>query len=841
MDEHSFVQLLEHVLTPDTNIVKHATGTLRRDYYSKPESLPALLHLLRTHPNPQIRQLAAVEARSLVPKFWVARGDGPSQIPAELKLQLRESILQSTIEEANSLVKHSSARVISSMAKIDLPVGEWTDLPGFLVRAASSDRAENREVGVYILFTLIESLEEVVADKWHEFLPLFSQTINDQGSMAVRLNTLLALGKMAESLNSEKHPDGVAAFKEVLPSMVAVLKELIDAADEEKANSAFEVFQTLLIVDSTLISSHFRDLVQFFSDLASSTNVDDDFRSKAMAFLMSCLRYKKMKMQSLKLGEQLTLRALQIVTEFRDLEDSDETSPARSALGLLDYLSASLPPSQVVVPLLNVLPQYTGSRDPEYRKAAVLALGMCVEGAPDFIATQISSIFPVVLQLLSDPEARVRQAALHTVAQLADDLAEDMGKEHSRLIPALIRLLDSRDGSDAWKAACNAIDAVLVGIDKKDVGAYLPTLMPRLSEMFQRDDLKLKAAAVGGIGSTAQAAKDGFSPYFQATMGALFPYISVKDSEDELDLRGVVVDAMGNIAEAVGMQAFTPYVQPLMQSTMDALNLGHSRLRETSFMFFSTMARVYREEFTPFLPNVTQALFQSLEQTETDIDVEIGELAKDAIITSVGAVGTRKVSLGEDIQAEIQPIDIDADDEDDALWDELNAVNAVALEKEVAAEVIGEVLSNCKEGYLQYLEKTVELLALKAQHPYEGVRKASISTLWRAYATLWQVMQNKGMTKWLPGLPLKVQPSPELVRLGNVVINCTLANWSIETDRQIYCNGYLRKYCRDAFSLWARLFGRCNRNNYSRACKSACSYLEEATSVSTRRGRRRAP
>ena len=35
---------------------------------------------------------------------------------------------------------------------------------------------------------------------------------------------------------------------------------------------------------------------------------------------------------------------------------------------------------------------------------------------------------------------------MHTVAQLADDLAEDIGKEHSRLIPALIRLLDSCDG-----------------------------------------------------------------------------------------------------------------------------------------------------------------------------------------------------------------------------------------------------------------------------------------------------------------------------------------------------------------------------------------------------------
>lgn len=780
--------LIRHVPSciADTSIVKHATVTLHRDYYSKPEVVPALFSILRTHQSPQIRQLSAVEARNLIPQYWGAKDGAPSGIPPNLKPQLRESILNSTISEPDSLAKHSCARVISSIAKIDLPLGEWHDLPGLLLQVAASGEAGNRDVGVYILFTLLESLEEAVADRWRDFLPLFARTINDQESMSVRLNTLLALGKMAEFLNSDEHADGVAAFREVLPAMVAVLKELIDTGDEEKANPAFEVFQTLLIVDSALISSHFGDLVQFFSELSISTKVDDDFRSKAINFLISCLRYKKLKMQALRVGEQLTLRAVQIVTEFKELEDTDEMTPSRSALGLLDYLSASLPPSQVVVPLLNILPHYTASTDPEYRKAAVLALGMCVEGAPDFIATQITSIFPVVLSLLSDPEARVRQAALHTVAQLADDLSEEMGKEHARLIPALIGMLDSNDGLVIWKAACNAIDAVLIGIDQKDVEGYLPALMPRLSSMFQRDDLKLKAAVVGGIGSSAQAAKDSFVPYFPATMNTLFPFVSIKDSEEELDLRGVVVDAMGAIAEAVGMQAFTPYVEPLMQSATDALSLNHPRLRETSFMFFSIMSKVYGEEFTPFLSGVTAALFHSLELTETDIDEVIEDLAAGTTITSVGASGTQKALLGGGVEVGVLSTNTDEDnDDEDALWNELTAVSAVALEKEVAAEVIGEVLSHCKHGYLPYLEKTVELLVLKAQHPYEGVRKASISTLWRAYATFWQVSREKGMEMWLPGLPLKVQPSPELRRLGNLVMTCTLANWKGETDRQV--------------------------------------------------------
>ncbi|KAI5807953.1 armadillo-type protein [Peziza echinospora] len=782
MDEQAFVTLLEHALTPNTEILKAATAALRQDYYSKPASLPALIHVLRSHHNEQVRQLAAVEARSLVGKYWAGSGKKGASIDPQLKVQLRESILQSTIAETNALVRHSSARVISAIAKIDLPAGEWQDLPLFLSQAATSAKSEDREVGVYILYTLLETLEDAVADRSQEFFALFSQTINDPESVTVRLNTLLALGKMAEYLGADQDPQGVAAFKAVLPQMVNVLKHLIDTNDEERANSAFEVFQTLLIVDPALIASHFRDLVQFMMELASAKVVPDDFRTKALSFLMSCLRYKKMKMQSMKFGEPLTLRALEIVTEFQEDSDADDMNPSRTALSLLDYLSASLPPSQVVVPLLKALPEYTASPNPDYRKAAVLALGMCVEGAPDFVATQINFILPTVLGLLADPELKVRQAALHTIARLADDLPVEIGKEHSKLIPAFIGLLDSSDGLDIWKATCNAVDAVFVGIDQDEVRGYLPALMPRLSRMFQQDDLVLKGAAVAAIGSTASSAKDLFMPYFADTMAALLPYVELKHSEQELDLRGIIVDAMTGISESVGREAFTPFVHTLMAAAYEALNLGHPRLKETSFMFFSAMARVYEEDFQPFLEKVAVALFESLDQVETDLgsDDEDDETIQ---ITSVGAPGTNKVAVdGIEIDLTGDGDDEDFDEED--VWDELTAVNAVALEKEVAAEVMGEILSHCKRGYIPYLERTIEILNQKLQHPYEGVRKAAVSTIWRAYVTFWQISEEDGtIGKWSPGLPLAVKPTPELEKFGAMVITSTVNLLKDEHDR----------------------------------------------------------
>lgn len=714
-----------------------------------------------------------------MPKFW--GGKKGNQIAPELKQRLREFLLQSTIAEENPLVRHSSARVISAIAKIDLSAGEWTELPQLLSQAATSPKASDREVGVYILYTLLETLEKAVSDRSQEFFALFTQTINDQESAAVRLNTLLALGKMAEYLVADQDPQAIAAFKNVLPQMVNVLKELVNNNDEEKANQAFEVFQTLLIVDPALTSQHFKDLVQFMIELAAAKNVIDDFRSKAISFLLSCLRYKRLKMQAMKFGEQLTLRALEIVTEFKDDDDADDMNPSRSALSLLDYLSASLPPSQVIVPLLKALPSYVQSPNPNYRKAAVLALGMCVEGAPDFVATQIQFILPTVLNLLVDPELKVRQAALHTIARLADDLPEEIGKEHSKLIVAFIGLLDSSDGLDIWKATCNAIDAVFVGIEKEEVANYLPNLMPRLWRMFQQEDLNLKGAAVAAIGSTASSAKDLFMPYFQETMNALLPYAHGKNGEAELDLRGIIMDAMTGISESVGREAFTPFVSNLMDAAYEALNLGHPRLKETSFMFFSAMARVYEEDFGPFMEKVLDALFESLDQEETDMDDdEINEILQ---VTSVGTPGSEKAPVDGivvDLSGDGDEEELDEED----VWDELTAVNAVALEKEVAAEVMGEVLAHCTRGYVPYLPRTVDVLTQKLQHPYEGVRKAAVSTLWRAYATFYTFSEEQGqIQKWVPGLPLAVQPTPDLEKFGALVMTATINLLKDEHDR----------------------------------------------------------
>ena len=691
-------------------------------------------------------------------------------------------------------MRHATARVIAAIAKIDLEDGEWTSLPDILAQATTSQQVSHREVGVYILFSLLEAAGGVFEDKLPGLFSLFNNTIKDPESAEVRVNTLLCLSRVAMLIEPEEDPENLEKFVEAFPGMVAVLKGAIDAEDEDRTMQAFEVFQTLLGCDSALMNTHFKDLLTFMVDVAANTSIQDESRSQALSFLMQCARYRKMKIQGIRdMGENLTLKSVQIATEIDDDEDDDdEVTPNKSALGLLDLLASSLPPRQVIVPLLKVLPQYVHSENPKYRQAGILALGMCVEGAPDFIATQLDNLMPIVLKLLNDPVIGVRNAALNGVARLADDLAEELCKHHQELIPALLKNLDSASVPASsepdktkslaiLKASCGALDSVTDGMEKAAMVTYVPELIPRLGRLLSHEDFSVKASAAGAIGSIAGSAEDAFLPYFEPTMKALSQFVTMKDTEEELDLRGTVCDAMGSMAQAVGAAAFQPYVQPLMQASEEALHLGHPRLRETSYILWSTLAKVYEEEFTPFLNGVVKGLLESLDQEESDLEVELGQEAQDLLGQEVIIAGKKvKVAAATNEPADLDDME-DGDDDDD--WDDLTAVTAVALEKEIAVEVIGDVLSHTRKHFVPYFEKTIETITSLVQHNYEGVRKAAISTLWRAYACLWALMEDHTGVKWTPGLPVKSQPSEEVLKLGEIVSVATLSLWEDESDR----------------------------------------------------------
>ncbi|BFZ57666.1 hypothetical protein PYCC9005_004719 [Savitreella phatthalungensis] len=730
--EQGIAQALSETLVPDSERIAAATRRLKDDYYVHAECLPALIAIVEEHQLEQIRQLAAVEARKQVVPHWNAQEE-------TVKTRLRSTLLQKTLNEASKLVRHSEARIVAAIAKIDLPQNAWPDLPGFLVAAATSSDVHAREVGVYVLYTLFDTMEELLGDRMGDLFNLFTTTINDGESLEVRATTLLAVGRMAEIIAVDDRAS-IQQFRALLPSMTAILQQTVEAGNQELARPAFEVFQTLLILEPQLISKHLEDLLRFMVALGSESAADDEYRVLALSWILTCTRYRKKKVKSLRCAPDLVRTMLQIGREDTGDPADEEDNPARMAYRVVDALSTGLPTSHVYEPLLAMAGQNFKTDAPS-RKSSLICLGVAVEGAVEYVSQNLDTIMQFVLAGLGDEDREVQRAALLALGQIADELPEDIGARHEQLLPLVFALVQSH-GEEVAKSAMNALDAMLESLDKDHMLKYLADLVPAFLVMLRSPiELEIKATVLNALGSAAHSSEDAFRPFVESAMHVVLSLIA---ENEDVDLRSAAVDCAGAVMAAVGREAFSAYIDKTASIAGDAMQTEHSRLRECAFSFFALLARVLGQDVAPYLQAVVAALFASLDQ---------------------GELGDEDSTAIEDLNIE-EGLEVGDGDDDDVIKS-LGFSSAIAIEKEAAAEALGEIFVHSRKAFLPYIEGSTAKLNEAVNHFYEGVRKSAVSSLYRFVATLYS-MSNPA--QWRPGfssessLPADVAPLTDTVR-----------------------------------------------------------------------------
>ena len=140
--------------------------------------------------------------------------------------------------------------------------GKWPELVSFCEVASGSARATDREVALFIVYSLFEAEPDFFERRMGHLLQLFIRTIHDSESREVRQVTLLALGEFSVRIYDQNKDlyvtnfysanSSIQGFRDVLPQMTVVLKQAIEANHESDARDAFEVFENLLIVVPSL-------------------------------------------------------------------------------------------------------------------------------------------------------------------------------------------------------------------------------------------------------------------------------------------------------------------------------------------------------------------------------------------------------------------------------------------------------------------------------------------------------------------------------------------------------------------------------------------------------------
>ncbi|KAK4088928.1 hypothetical protein Purlil1_6781 [Purpureocillium lilacinum] len=788
MDKDKLAQLLQASQVPNTEQVKAVTADLQKNYYSKTESLILLIEIALTHPDGGVRKAASVQALRLVPRHW-------EKTAQDKKPLARTHLVEGALKESSSSTRHSLARLVAGIVGMDMEAGEGDEFLKQLLPLNNSDNVTAREVGSYILFSMLEDDPTHFSDHTHQLLQLFQSRIEDPDSKEVRINIVQAIGAILMIVEPEEDAQALQALQSFLPHMVNILKATVEAGDEESYKVIFEVFHSFLAYDSSILAVHLRDLLQFMIGLASNNNAEDDARTQALGFLIQCVRYRRMKIQAMRdMGAELMVKAMHIVTALDTDDDDEDMTPARTAISLIDTLASELPPRQVVVPLLEQFPSFATHEDPGFRMAAMLALGNAAEGAPDFISTQLQPLLPTVINLLCDSNGQVRHAALVGVIHLAEEMADEMVSHHEQIISAVLKNLEAASQGPADKkntaiirCACGALDTFGDGIDTKIMASYGPNLIGPMVKLLDHEDYGVKAAAASAIGAIASSMEKSFEPYFEGVMKALGKFVMIKDNDEAMDLRSSTCDSLGRIALAVGPESFQPYVMELMKASEEALGLDNARLKETSFILWSNLSKVYREQFDHFLDGVFKGIFASLELEEEEIDlpgIDPSQLGDSAVVVGGKRVRVKAPETEDDLTIATGGED-DWDDLEDL--DDLGATTAIALEQEIALDVLGDVISNsCNSSNLEtYAAQVIDKVVPFAEHTYEGCRKTAISTLWRTYARVFQVWEESAGVKWQAGIPPNPTPPPSIAKLGEALYKATMEIWTNDSERSV--------------------------------------------------------
>ena len=343
-------------------------------------------------------------------------------------------------------------------------------------------------------------------------------------------------------------------FTEVIPNMVQVLQQSLEMGDVDGAAKAFEVFDTLLILEAPLLSPHFTDLVHFYIQISCNQQYEDSLRVMALSFLMWCSVYKKSKLTKSKLVSPLIASILPIGAESdEDFSDEADDDPSKLAFQVLSSLSTNLAPSQVYPEVMQHIQNLLSMSSHGHRKAAMLALSVLVDGCSDHMRLRMNEFVPFLCHGLSDPHVMVRKAACTALGSIADEISEIM-EYHSTLLPLISQLINDSDATIHYHAM-SALDSMMEGLGDQ-IMPYLPALMGRLVSLLETGDSKIKLITTACIGSAAHAAQEHFAPYFDQVIPRLRVLMTLGENKEDLDLRGVATDTVSTVAEAVGQDMF---------------------------------------------------------------------------------------------------------------------------------------------------------------------------------------------------------------------------------------------------------------------------------------------
>ena len=650
-----------------------------KKYLKNPQSVQDLFNQMINNTEPQIRQLASVLLRKKINFHW-------QNLPSETQTHIKQSLINQITNEPEAIVRKNIASLVAALGSFI--ISTWPELLTFINTCVESDSVAAKEIGLYLLAELMESEVacEFLKPYQENLVQLFAKSLSDTSSREIRKNAMKALGNHS---TSAEDTESVKYIVDLIPQMMNVLNECLEAGDEELVVFSFVVFDGLLDSGHSL-APHLDLIVRVaIEKVGVNKDLSINTRESAIDFLETLADTNPKILGNSPDSLRYLLQHIFSIAGESDYNSEDE-SACDMGFRLLDTLAIALPNKKIYPMVMEFVSQLVGNQNPAYRRVGVLTYGIIAEGCADYLKQNLKEIVNTLVAALND-ENQVKEAAGLSLGYCAEHLKPDILEFHEQIIPPLTGVLSSATTKSKHKVIY-AIDSFCENFEE-EIETYLQGLVQTLTSLILNDpDTQVKQMSLSALSSCISSAESKITPYFVELAQMLGSIIHAQQAD--LTVRSTALQCLGSLASCTTTESFSPYLQDSLNLAFSYLQSQTLEMREAAFAFFYNLAKLLKGSMEAYADQVLNEAIKSLESKEGLRIAEVGDLS-------------------------------DSEEEEDSGF----KLRSIYLDEKTAAmHAIGHLALECPSKVVPYIESIAQKLSDLFSYFHENIRMQCVTT-----------------------------------------------------------------------------------------------------------------
>ncbi|KAF4956708.1 hypothetical protein FSARC_11506 [Fusarium sarcochroum] len=460
MSSSEINQVLANSLSPDANLRNAAEQQLTQAAESNfPLYLATLVQeLANDSADGSIRAAAGIALKNAFTTRDFARhqelqAKWLQQTDDETKNRVKELTLQ-TLNSSNTQAGTAAAQVISSIASIELPRGQWSDLLPYLVKNVSEGADHQKQSSLTTIGYICESqdseLRMALVTHSNAILTAVVQGARkEETNLEVRLAAITALGDSLEFVGNNFKHEGERNY------IMQVVCEATQADDSRIQQGAFGCLNRIMalyyenmrfymekaLFGLTILGMKSDDedvaklAVEFWSTVCEEEiSIEDDNAQVESSDQMRPF-YNFARVAA---NEVVPVLLLLLTKQDEDATD-DEYNLSRAAYQCLQ-LYAQAVGATIISPVLQFVEANLRHDDWHNRDAAVSAFGAIMEGPDEKVLDPIvKQALPILITMMDDSSLHVKDSTAYALGRITEACSEAIDPQAQ--LPTLIESL----------------------------------------------------------------------------------------------------------------------------------------------------------------------------------------------------------------------------------------------------------------------------------------------------------------------------------------------------------------------------------------------------------------